>query len=112
MDNEPSDYLTSVDSTNGTVTFVTNSDETVTTAGATRLAYDPRIIERRFERSIEADSNAGQLLEYSRSEPDELALVGQWRSDVIEVQLKRIDESEFLLLSRVFHWIQAYPFFR
>jgi hypothetical protein len=112
MDNEPIDYLTSVDSETNTVTFVANPDETVTTAGATRLAYDPRIIKRRFERVIEGNSSAGRLLEYTLSNPDELTLIGQWRGDSIEVQLKRVDESEFLLLNRGFHWIQAYPFFR
>ena len=40
------DYLTSVDTANGTVTFVANPDTTVTTAGATRLAYNPRSRDR------------------------------------------------------------------
>jgi hypothetical protein len=106
------DYLTSVDTRNGTVTFVANPDTTVTTAGATRLAYNPRLIEDRFEQAIEANADTGLMLEFSRPANDGLALSGQWESDSISVQLRRVDESKFLLLNRGFHWIQSYPFFR
>ena len=106
------DYLTSVDTVNGTVTFVANPDSTVTTAGATRLAYNPRLIEVRFEQAVEADGTAGLTLEFSRPADDRLALRGRWGNDSIDVQLRRIDESDFLLLNRGFHWIQPYPFFR
>ncbi len=106
------DYLTSVDTANGTVTFVANPDKTVTTAGATRLAYNPRLIELRFEQATEADVEAGHMLEFSRLADDRLALHGQWGSDSLVVQLSRVDESKFLLLNRGFHWIQSYPFFR
>ena len=112
MNDEVLDYLTRVDAANGTVTFVANPDRTVTTAGATRLAYNPRLIEVRFEQAIEADPDAGLTLEFSRPADNKLALRGRWGSDAIDVQLRRIDESGFLLLNRGFHWIQSYPFFR
>ncbi len=112
MNDRVLDYLTSVDSANGAVTFLANPDATVTTAGATRLAYNPRLIEQRFEEAIEADADAGLMLEFSRPGEDLLDLRGQWGSDSIDVQLSRVDESKFLLLSRGFHWIQSYPFFR
>lgn len=44
MDDSLQDHLTSVDTDAATVTFLRNPDTTVTTAGATRLAYDPAII--------------------------------------------------------------------
>ncbi len=112
MNDEILDYLTSVDTANGTVTFVANPDTTVTTAGATRLAYNPHLIDVRFEQAIEADPDAGLTLAFSRPADDRLVLTGQWESDSISVQLKRIDESRFLLLNRGFHWIQYSPFFR
>ena len=62
MNDEVLDYLTRVDAATGTVTFVANPDRTVTTAGATRLAYNPRLIEVRFEQAIEADPDAGLTL--------------------------------------------------
>ena len=106
------DYLTSVDTTDSTVTFVANPDTTVTTAGATRLAYNPRLIEERFEQALEVDPDAGLKFEFSRPAADRLALSGRWESDSIGVELRRVDESKFLLLNRGFHWIQPYPFFR
>lgn len=112
MNDDILDYLTSVGTEEGTVTFVANPDTTVTTAGATRLAYNPHLIDVRFEQAIEADPDAGQILAFSRPADDTLVLTGQWESDSISVQLKRIDESGFLLLNSGFHWIQYSPFFR
>ena len=106
------EYLTSVDTANDTVTFVTNPDKTVTTAGANRLAYNPHLIDVRFKQAIETEPDAGLTLAFSRSADDRLVLTGQWDSDSIRVQLKRIDETRFLLLNRGFHWIQYSPFFR
>ena len=106
------DYLTSVDTTNSTVMFVANPDTTVTTAGATRLAYNPRLIEIRFEQALEANPAVGLRLEFSRPATDRLALRGPWEGDSIDVELRRVDETEFLLLNRGFHWIQPYPYFR
>ncbi|MFT5301814.1 MAG: putative membrane protein YphA (DoxX/SURF4 family) [Mariniblastus sp.] len=106
------DYLTSVNIQTGTVTFIENPDTTVTTAGATRLAYNPRLIEDRFEQAIEANAGTGVTLDFSRPANHGIALSGHWESDSISVQLKRVDESKFLLLNRGFHWIQSYPFFR
>ncbi len=112
MNDDILDYLTSVETEEATVTFVANPDTTVTTAGATRLAYNPHLIDVRFEQAIEADPDAGQTLAFSRPADDTLVLTGQWKSDSISVQLKRIDESSFLLLNGGFHWIQYSPFFR
>jgi uncharacterized membrane protein YphA (DoxX/SURF4 family) len=112
MDDSIFDYLTSVDSENKEVTFLANPDETVTVAGANRLAFDPRQIEKRFEKAIENDEDAGVTLEYSREDDGRLVLRGQWKGDLLDVQLSRVDESEFLLLNRGFHWVQDYPFFR
>ncbi len=106
------DYLTSVDTENGTVTFIANPDTTVTTAGATRLAYNPRLINDRFKQALEADADAGLMLAFSRPADDRLALSGRWGSDAINVELGRVDESKFLLLNRGFHWIQSSPYFR
>ena len=72
MNDEILDYLTSVDTSNGTVTFVANPDTTVTTAGATRLAYNPHLIDVRFEQAIEANPDAGLMLAFSRPADDRL----------------------------------------
>ena len=53
MNDVNEDYLTSIDTENGTVSFIPNFDESITTAGGTRQAYNPGQIERRFERAIE-----------------------------------------------------------
>lgn len=106
------DYITSIDAENGTITFLPNFDVSITAAGGTRQAYNPRQIERRFERAIESNPDSGLTLEYSRLEDDHLELTGSWDGAMIEIQLRRIDETQFLLLNRGFHWVQEYPFFR
>lgn len=112
MNDKIRDYLTNVDTENGTVTFVANQDTTITTAGATRLAYNPYLIDVRFEEAIKAAPNAGLVFAFSRPADSTLVLAGQLENDSISVQLKRIDESEFLLQKRGFNWIQYSPFFR
>ncbi|MDB4506204.1 hypothetical protein N9087_00785 [bacterium] len=62
MNEEVLDYLTNVVTEEGVVTFVSNPDMTVTTAGATKLAYNPRLIDVRFEQGIETDPDAGRCL--------------------------------------------------
>ncbi len=112
MNDEHADYLTRMDDEGGTISFVPNFDVSITAAGGTRQAYNPRQIERRFERAIESNPDSGQMLKYTQLEDLTLDLTGSWDGSVIEVRLRRIDESKFLLLNRGFHWIQEYPFFR
>lgn len=112
MNDEVQDYLTMVDAANSTVAFVANPDTTVTTAGATRLAYDPRIIQDRFRQAVEVEGRASLTLGYSGPDAGSLTLRGWWGTDSLDVRMSRIDESEFLLLNRGFHWVQYYPFFR
>ncbi len=112
MNGDPQDYLARIVSDDKTISFLPNPDLTQTAAGATRLAYDPRIIERRYERAIETGRTSEYTLDYTRTAENQLTLRGQWRDDTIEVHLQRIDESEFLLLNRGFHWVQFYPYFR
>lgn len=112
MDDAVLDYLTSTDPADRTITFVANPDTTVTTAGATRLAYDPDPIERRFAEAIDTGEATALTLEFSQPTDDTLALTGQWADQAIEVELSRVDESRFLLLNRGFRWVQPYPYFR
>ncbi len=74
---------------------------------------------KRVIRLNKAGSEKSDPLEftYSRSEPDGLTLEGL-RKDLnakdtkIRAQLRRFDESKFLLLNRGFHWINESPFNR
>ncbi len=112
MDDSVKDYLSSVDSAAATVTFVPNPDETVTAAGATRLAYDPNLIQSRFEEAMDAGVAEAFVMAYSQARNGDLHLSGQWRDSGVEVQTTRVDESAFLLQTRGFRWVQSYPYFR
>ena len=111
MDDSVHDYLTQVDTAASTVVFLPNPDPTITTAGATRLAYDPNIIDDRFEEATEEGSKAYRL-QFSQAADGRLTLGGEWGDSSIEVLTSRVDESDFLLLNRGFHWVQSYPYFR
>jgi len=52
------------------------------------------------------------VLAYTEPASGMLALDGSLHGEQITVQLRRRDESSFLLLNRGFHWINEYPFNR
>lgn len=106
------DFLTSVDRESGTVMFLANPDTTVTTAGETRLAYNPRDIAERFTEAEEASIDDPFTLAFIGPEDDQLTLRGFWGDDTIDVQLTRVDERDFLLLNRGLNWVQYSPYFR
>jgi len=49
---------------------------------------------------------------YEREVPDALSLDGVMDSHKIQMQMKLVDASKFLLVSRGFNWVQEYPFSR
>jgi uncharacterized membrane protein YphA (DoxX/SURF4 family) len=106
------DYLTSVDPESRTVMFLANPDTTVTTAGATRLAYNPRDIADRFAEAEKAGIEDPFMLEFVGPDAGRLALRGLWGDDSIDVLMTRVDESDFLLRRRGIHWVQYFPYFR
>lgn len=52
------------------------------------------------------------VFSYRQPEPKVLTLEGTLEGKAIRARLRRIDESEFLLVSRGFHWINERPFNR
>ncbi len=51
------------------------------------------------------DPNWKSLLTYERPEPDTLTLTGTFDGKQLRARLQRKDASQYLLLSRGFHWI-------
>ena len=49
---------------------------------------------------------------YEEAEPGHLALEGTLGGKPFRAKLRRVDESQFLLVNRGFHWINEYPFNR
>jgi hypothetical protein len=94
------------------IQFLPNTDTTVTGAGATRLAYDPATVERRVRPLLEDRSSVPITLSYQRTSANEIVLTGRWKGDTIAARLRRIDESQFLLLTKGIRWVQSYPYFR
>ena len=58
------------------------------------------------------DKNWKASFTYVRPAGDQLTLDGTMAGHNVRIQLKREDETRFLLNSRGFHWIQDYPFNR
>ncbi|HEX2569226.1 MAG TPA: hypothetical protein VH877_06655 [Polyangia bacterium] len=56
------------------------------------------------------ETNEKFVLTYDRPDPEHLALKGLLRKDTLDVRLRKVDESQFVLVSRGFHWINEYPF--
>jgi hypothetical protein len=49
-------------------------------------------------------------LKYDEPEPDRLVIEGTFNNQRLKVRLHRVDQSEFLLLNRGFHWINETPY--
>jgi uncharacterized membrane protein YphA (DoxX/SURF4 family) len=47
---------------------------------------------------------------YAFPDKDHLVLQGTLLEDALKVKLRRLDTSQFLLVSRGFHWVSEYPF--
>jgi hypothetical protein len=51
-------------------------------------------------------------LTYFQPDPSHLLLAGKLQQDTVQVRLRKVDMSKFLLVSRGFHWINETPFNR
>lgn len=56
------------------------------------------------------ETNEKFVLTYDRPDPEHLTLQGSFYKDTLEIRLRKVDESRFVLVSRGFHWINEYPF--
>ncbi|HLY40164.1 MAG TPA: hypothetical protein VKR52_03080 [Terracidiphilus sp.] len=58
------------------------------------------------------DKNWKGAFTYTRPSPDQLVFDGSMDGHQVQLQLKRIDHTKFLFVSRGFHWISERPFNR
>ena len=58
------------------------------------------------------DKTWAAQLKFTQSAPGKLAMIGTVAGHPVEMELDRVDEREFLLKSRGFHWVQEYPVIR
>ena len=58
------------------------------------------------------DKNWKGILSFERAGPDQLTLNGEMGGHKVRMEMKRVDVSKMMLLSRGFHWIQENPFNR
>jgi hypothetical protein len=81
--------------------------------GSSRRAYRLELDEKAHTLKLTKrdDPAAKSVLTYRR-EGDRLALAGTLEGKQIRARLTRTDESQFLLRSRGFHWINEYPYNR
>ena len=49
---------------------------------------------------------------YTLHKPGVLVINGKWKQDSLHIKLHRVNEKDFLLLKRGFHWVNEYPFNR
>lgn len=58
------------------------------------------------------DPKGKYVLSYRRPKPEILVMEGAFKDQKIRTRFRRVDDSEFLLISRGFHWINERPFNR
>lgn len=74
------------------------------------LALDP--VKGQMVFRSRTDQKWTSTLSYQKLGPQDLRMHGTFDGRKIQARLKRMDESQFLLTSRGFHWINEYPFNR
>ena len=84
---------------------------------AEQLAFLERMSGKRNRYDLNLDPDAGKLFldsefTYSTPEPETLRLDGSHYGRALSVTMRRVDESEFRLINRGFHWINEAPFNR
>lgn len=79
-----------------------------------RKGYGASVDEKKNTLSLTKndDKNWKASFTYTHPAVDRLALDGTMAGHKVQMQLKREDETKFLLNSRGFHWVQDYPFNR
>ncbi|HKV08178.1 MAG TPA: hypothetical protein VJ725_08580 [Thermoanaerobaculia bacterium] len=65
-----------------------------------------------FTLQDQRDLKKKYVLSYQRPKPEILVMEGSFKDQQIRVRIRRFDDSEFLLTSRGFHWINEQPFNR
>lgn len=63
-------------------------------------------------RELRLDGAEAGTFSFIRDGADTLQLSGTWADAPVRVRLQRTDPGSFPLLSRGFHWVQEYPYFR
>jgi uncharacterized membrane protein YphA (DoxX/SURF4 family) len=78
------------------------------------LGYTARIDETAKTITLTKPQDAAwkPVLAFDRSAPDQLTLAGDLDGRKVEMRLRLVDRSKFLLVTRGFNWIQEYPFNR
>ena len=77
-----------------------------------RYILDLKAAQREIALRKRDDPKWRSAISYRRPRPDLLAMEGLFGDRRIRVRLHRVDDLEFLLTSRGFHWINEYPFSR
>jgi len=75
-----------------------------------RQRYGLKIEEQTLSLTKRDDPNWKSDMSYQQPEPGLLVLEGSFDGKKVRAKCRRVDESEFLLVSRGFHWINEFPF--
>ncbi len=93
------------------IMFEDDNAVTVQLIGSAFLSFGMHLdMPRRFFRMTKSDDPTWSApFSYENLQPNQLILTGEMDGHQITATLHRLDESEFLLTSRGFHWINEYP---
>lgn len=60
----------------------------------------------------EESKNPDGVLSYSQPDAEHLELRGTFQNQPVVIEMRKIDASKFMLVSRGFHWIQEHPYYQ
>ena len=74
--------------------------------------YQMKVDEAQNRITLSAGTREAGALTYSRPDADHLTLQGTLHDQKVDIRMRKIDASKFLLVNRGFNWINERPFNR
>jgi hypothetical protein len=78
----------------------------------TYYSFKPNVKKHTITASTYADTTHKFQLTYTTPKPDIMELKGTWKKDSIYVRLRKMDDNNFPLMKRGFHWVNEFPYNR
>jgi hypothetical protein len=74
--------------------------------------YQIKVDEAQNKITLSSSGSEEAVLTYSKADADHLTLQGTLGGQKVDIRMRKLDASKFLLINRGFHWINERPFNR
>jgi hypothetical protein len=95
-----------------TISFPDDATVSRMNDSTTAYSFTPDTLKKFITIYSYADTTHKYQLSYATPDSNHLVLCGLLNNDTVCISMKRMDEKKFRLVSRGFHWINEYPYYK